>query len=189
MELTTEQISSAKTDDELFKLLGDELARLFPPWLLKDTETFLAGLRAAPRGLRAMAAIYELDVSMALDDLAWHFVNHHDQRFYEEARLGLRELEAHGAAILFEKAYAVIAPRWDELGRELDKPQGGDVHDWLDSTGIQKQVDPINHEMWQLINQNREFGLLSYWLSYSRKYPERCVGGESPTNGGNCSST
>jgi hypothetical protein len=185
MGLTTKQIAAAETNEALFRLLLEELARLFPPSFSENTAAFLAALRTAPQGMRAMSAIYELDVSMALDDLAWHFVNHHDARLYEETRLGLHELEAHEAAVLFEKAYAITAPRWDELGTVLQKLQGGEIHGWLDSTGIQQQIDPLNREMWRLKNQNREYGLIGYWLSYARSHPERCVGGESPTKGGN----
>lgn len=62
-----------------------------------------------------MAATFGLDVSMALDDLAWHFVNHHSVDWYEETSQGLRELEAVEAAELFEKAFAIIEPHWIEL--------------------------------------------------------------------------
>ena len=184
MGLTTKQISSARTGEALFKLLSGELTRLFPPALLRDTDAFLAELRVAPRGLRAMAATYELDVSMALDDLAWHFVNHHDTRLYEETRFGLRELEANEAADLFEQAFAIIAPRWEELGQLIQSTRGGAFHDWLDSTGIQKQIDLLNDKLWRIIKRNRKHGLMRYWVSYARKYPDRCVGGETPTAGG-----
>lgn len=180
--LTSKQIMSAKRDDALFKLLSSELTRLFPPALSQNSDAFLAALRTAPQGMRAMAATYELDVSMALDDLAWHFVNHHDTRLYEETRLGLRELEAHEAALLFEKAYAVIAPRWDALGEVLQQTRGAEIHDWLDATGVQQQTDPLSTEMWRLINQlGGEYGLMGYWLSYARNHPECCVGGAAPT--------
>ena len=182
MKLTTKQIAAAKTDEALFKLLGEELNRLFPPSLREKREDYLAALRAAPRGLRAMAAIYDLDVSMALDDLAWHFANHHDKRLYEETRLGLCELEAGKAADLLERAYTIIAQKCGELGQVLQQIGGGDIHDWLDSTAIQQQIDPLNEEMWRLIRSNEHYGLLAFWLSYARKYPERCVGGDLTTN-------
>jgi hypothetical protein len=38
---------------------------------------FLVELRRLPPGLRAMAATYELDVSLTMDDLGWHFGNWH----------------------------------------------------------------------------------------------------------------
>jgi len=183
MALTVKQILSARTDEALFKLLSEELARLFPPSVLGNTDLFLAALQIVPRGMRAMAAIYQLDVSMALDDLAWHFVNHHDRRLYEETRLGLRELEAHAAAVLFEKAYEIVASHWDELGLVMQEILGGDIHDWLDSTGIQKQIDPLNAKMWALIKRNETYGLMHYWLSYARTHAERCVGGKPVANG------
>jgi hypothetical protein len=48
-------------------------------------------MRALPPGLRAMTAIYQLDVSMALDDLGWHFGNWPDRALREETLQGLKE--------------------------------------------------------------------------------------------------
>src|SRR5262245_54549512 len=103
MSLTVQQISSTVSDDALFRLLSDELRRLFPPTISADKERLLSAMQLAPRGLRAMASIYQLDVSMALDDLAWHFVNHRDIRMYRETLGGLRELRAEEAAALFDE--------------------------------------------------------------------------------------
>ncbi len=77
MTLTAEQIRRARSDDELLKLFTGYLQQLFPPDSRGDPVVFLWQLNAAPEGLRAMAVTYELDVSMALDDLAWHVINHH----------------------------------------------------------------------------------------------------------------
>ena len=41
-----------------------------------------------------MAATFELDVSMALDDLGWHFGNWTHRGYCDETLHGLRELEA-----------------------------------------------------------------------------------------------
>src|ERR1035441_1397708 len=116
MALTANQIRNANSDADLLQLLQAELNLFFPVESRRDLPIFLSRLGIAPRGLRAMAATFELDVSMALDDLAWHFVNHGDLDLYEETRQSLRELEALEAAHLFEKAFAVIEPHWIELG-------------------------------------------------------------------------
>ena len=64
--LTKEAISSS-SDKELFALLGQELeARISSK---RGSPEFLAEIRKLPVGLRAMAATYELDVSLSLDDL------------------------------------------------------------------------------------------------------------------------
>ena len=123
-----------------------------------------------------MAATFALDVSMSLDDLAWHFVNYHNSDWYEETKLGLLELGADEAAELFKKAFAAVEPRWDELGDVAQNEGSNDPHDWLDATGIQKLIDPLNERMWQLLNQWPQYGLMHYWLAYARKHPERCIG-------------
>lgn len=173
MALTIEQIRSAGSDDELFKLLGGELQRLFPPELRSDPVIFLSRLYTAPCGLRAMAVTYELDVSMALDDLAWHFVNYHNSlELAEETIAGLNELEAPEAAEIFREALAIIKPYWQELD---DVAKSNAEHDWLDTNGIQKLMDPLNDQMWKLLEKSGEKGLLSLWTAYARRHPERCV--------------
>jgi len=69
MVLTESFIRACDNDDALFRA-GPEPAPRELDW---DTKGHLARMRALPPGLRAMIAIYELDVSMALDDLGWHF--------------------------------------------------------------------------------------------------------------------
>jgi hypothetical protein len=93
MNLTLADIQNANTDEDLFQRLSSTLTEVFPPELQDNRDQFYAALLAAPRGLRAMAGTYDLDVSMSLDDLAWHFGNHNDERFLEETATGLRELD------------------------------------------------------------------------------------------------
>ena len=50
-----------------------------------------------------------------------------------------------------------------------------DPHDYLDRTGIQSRIDPLNEDMWPICKACRKLGLMQYWLTYARKYPERCV--------------
>jgi len=66
LNLSLEKLRETKEDDELFKLLSEALAALFPPEVQSDGDLFLASLAVAPRGLRAMAGIHDLDVSIAL---------------------------------------------------------------------------------------------------------------------------
>lgn len=176
MALTANQILNAHSDADLLRLLQSELNLVFPIESRRDVPVFLSKLQTAPRGLRAMAATFELDVSMALDDLAWHFVNYHSLDWYEETSQGLRELEAVEAAELFEKAFAAIKPHWIELGGMVQGKDFSAIHAWLDAIGIQKLIDPLNKQMWKLLGQWPKEGLMHYWVTYARKYPERCVG-------------
>ena len=173
MILSLASIEASKDDDELFERLSDALKEIFPPELQENRDGFLVELQRAPRGLRAMACIFDLDVSMTLDDLAWHFGNHNDERFLQETVVGLRELEAEEVSNLFTSAWDVVKPYLPEI-RSKDWADE-DPHDYFDRTGIQAQVDPLNEKMWALCKQIGKLGLLQYWIAYARKYPERCV--------------
>lgn len=120
-----------------------------------------------------MAATYDLDVSMALDDLAWHFINHHSLReFAEETIAGLCELEAPEAAEIFASAFKILEPHWSDLP---DAARCKSPHDWLDANGIQAAVDPLNEHMRDFLKQQPDGSLFSLWLAYARKFPERCL--------------
>jgi hypothetical protein len=175
VSLTIEQIRDAQSNADLLRLLQSELNFLFPPESRRDVPVFLSKLQTVPVGMRAMAATFELDVSMALDELAWHFVNYPHLDWYEETRQGLRELEANEAAELFEKAFSIVEPHWNELGEVAKREDFSAIHDWLNKAGIQMQIDPLNDRMWKLLGQWPDTGLMQYWIIYSRKYPERCV--------------
>jgi hypothetical protein len=175
MALTVSQIQTAKSDDELFRLLTTELDEVLPRKLRRDRPVFLSKLQSLPRGLRAMATTFDLDVSMALDDLAWHFTNHYDLDLYEETLQGLKELGAVESAELFAQAYAILEPYWNELGAVVNGQEFEERHAWLNQTGIQKSIDPLNDRMWNLIKQMPDHGLMQYWIDYARKFPERCV--------------
>jgi hypothetical protein len=69
MALTEEQILQSVGHDDLLELLFSELRFRLPPGQPFHMERFLQKIRTIPIGLRAMAATFELDVSMALDDL------------------------------------------------------------------------------------------------------------------------
>jgi len=172
MNLSLASIQTAKDDDELFDRLSAALKELFPPELQEDPDRFLAALSSAPRGLRAMAGTFELDVSMSLDDLAWHFGNHNDERLLQETVLGLKELEAAEAAEVFQSAWEIAKPFLPEI--RIKDWAAEDPHDYFERT-IQSKIDPLNERMWDICKKCGKLGLLQYWLVYARKYPERCV--------------
>jgi hypothetical protein len=63
----------------------------------RDDDSSVPELGFLPRGLRAKAATYELGVSLALDDLGWHFGNWRHLGLAQETLDGLGEHGADGA--------------------------------------------------------------------------------------------
>lgn len=151
---------TSSSDEQLFALLGDELGRQLPT---RNDPRFLGELRKLPVGLRAMAATYELDVSLALDDLGWHFGNWHDEELARETLLGLKELEANEFAEIFAKAFEHAKSYWHLLGAE-------NWTDWYFESELDKRLAPLNQRAWALWNSLPQ-GLFTYWVRYARKYP------------------
>src|SRR5260370_15628269 len=112
--------------------------------------------------MRAMAALFRLDVRMTLDDLGWPFANSHHRAYCDETLRGLQELEAHEAAEIFSSAYALARPHWDEIGRLLS--QSFDAFtEWYSGSDLEKSLDPLNERMWDLCRATGKLGLLTYW--------------------------
>jgi hypothetical protein len=171
--LTAEAIKNASNDEELLQLLSNELQRHFPSEVQSDIDSYIAALKVAPVGLRAMAAVHPLDESMTLDDLAWHFGNQDDDRLLEETIEGLKVLGADEAAHIFTAAWEIIKPFLPEI-RSTDW-QTNDPSDYFERTGIQSKVDPLSQRMSQICDEAGQFGLMQYWVTYARHYPEKCV--------------
>jgi hypothetical protein len=105
MALTQAQILECAGRGDLLELLFSDLRVRLPPDGPFNVDRFLKKIRAIPIGLRAMAATFDLDVSMALDDLGWHFGNWTHRGYCDETLQGLRELEAQEYADMFARAY------------------------------------------------------------------------------------
>jgi hypothetical protein len=165
--LTVESIASC-SDDDLFSLLGHELQSRIAS--RRGSPEFVVEIRELPPGLRAMAATYELDVSLAVDDLGWHFGNWHDMELAEETAAGLDELGAHELAKIFCDAFQLAQDYWIELGSD------GWI-DWYHGSSLEKAVDPLNRKAWAILNGKKN-GIFEYWIEYARKHPDR-VGGEN----------
>ncbi len=169
--LTPEIIANTPSDDDLFELLSAELEMLLPDGP-SPTDDFIDALRSLPPGFRAMAATYELDVSLALDDLGWHFVNWHHWSLAEETAAGLEELGAREMADIFRKAMMLAQEHWEELG----SPHWSERYS---GSELEKALDPLNDAAWA-IHETKKAGLLSYWTEYARRHPERLQGGDAP---------
>ena len=173
MALTIEQIKKEETDKGLLLLLTGELERWLPEALQKDRDRYHATLPALPRGLRAMAGMYFLDVSMALDSLAWHFGNQNDERDLQETLDGLQELEMPEIAAMFAKMWEFMKPHMSIL--QSGEFGGKDFADWLEEIGAEELASPMNDIIWKFCSEQNDFGLLASWIPYARKYPDRCI--------------
>jgi hypothetical protein len=164
--VTIERLRGAANDDELFLLLGTELERRLPDGRRAD-DRFVSQLRALPRGLRAMAATYELDVSLALDDLGWHFGNWHHLGLSEETLDGLQELDAASMAEIFGEALGIAREYWDRLGSE-------DWSHWYNGSPLEQRLRPLNDKAWKIWHET-DRGLFAHWIAYARQFPERLI--------------
>lgn len=173
--LTIAAIQGARSDAELLKMISAALARAMREYVGRDVAATVRGIRKLPKGLRAMAATYELDVSMTLDDLGWHFLNWHDRDLCEETHQGLVELEAHDFARWFQEARDIVAPFWDEAGRVKLSEEASEWNDWLEATGLEAKLAPLNDKFWEWFGAEPRRGILEQWIAYARKYPERLV--------------
>jgi hypothetical protein len=173
MALTEEFIRKCTEDEALYRALADELERRIAPELSWDKDGHVERMRACPVGLRAMAAVHPLDVEMALGDLGSYFINWLHRPHCEETLAGLRELEIAEAAEIFGQAYAVALPHWATL-EYLRKGDANEFGDWYGGSDLEKALEPLNDRMWEFCDRTKS-GLLSYWVPYARKYPERVV--------------
>jgi hypothetical protein len=164
--ITAKSIASG-SDDEVFSMLGRELEEQIAS--ARGSPEFIAEIKELPAGLRAMAATYELDVSLALDDLGWHFGNWHSIELTEETTAGLEELGAQELAAVFRSAFDLAQDYWMELG-------GENWMDWYHGSALEKALEPLNQKAWAILKQS-EHGIFKYWVDYARKHPER-VGAE-----------
>jgi hypothetical protein len=173
MALTIEAIRAANNDEALVGILTAELQRLLPDEVQQDRDRFHLALTSIPRGLRAMAGIYEFDVSMALDSLAWHFGNQNDERDIRETLSGLRELELPEIAEMFEQMWEFMKPHMKAL--QSGDLGGKDFTDWLIDIGAEDFADKKDDYIWSFCKKAGDLGLMQSWVLYARKYPERCV--------------
>jgi hypothetical protein len=162
MGLTLDAIDSS-SDDELFSLLGKELQTRISA--TKGSAEFVAQIRDLPIGLRAMAATYELDVSLTMDDLGWHFGNWHSADLAEDTARGLQELGAADLARIFTEAFRIAQQYWTELGAE-------NWTDWYHGSPLEKATDALTEEACSILKDKKN-GIFKYWVDYARRYPER----------------
>ncbi len=169
MPLTEEQIAACAGHDELLELLFSDLRIRLPSNQPFHMGRLLKKIPTMPVGLRSMAATFELDVSMALDDLGWHFGNWTHRGYCDETLRGLRELETGEYADMFAKAYEWVQPYWDKILTMSD----GEFGDWYNGSDFRKATKPLSHRWWAL--QKIDDGIFGCWTRYARKYPHRVI--------------
>src|SRR5579862_1320102 len=175
MRLTINGIRSAHSDKELLDKLCAELERRLPDEVWEDRDTLVAHLRMLPPGLRAMAATHSLDVSMALDDLGWHFANWHHHEFCEETSRGLLELGLNEIADWFNQAYQLVLPHWDAISDMLAVDFKVFL-EWYNDSPLEKALSPLNQRLWVICDDTLpDPGLMKFWVDYARKHPARVV--------------
>jgi hypothetical protein len=156
------QIVDALSDEEVIDLIGGELDRRLPGDMHDELDRYVAALPSLPVGLRSMAATYQLDVSITLDDLGWHFGNWHHHGYARETIAGLGVLGPPRAAEIFGAAYRAALQHWDRLGEE-------DWMEWYHGSELEKAVEPLNGEMWSLLDD--EWRIMGWWVKYARAHP------------------
>jgi hypothetical protein len=171
--LTIEKIRSTENSEALLELLSEEWQRLLPAEALRNRDLYHRSLETLPRGLRAMAGMHFFDVSMALDNLAWHFGNQADERDRRETLNGLRELEMSEIADLFENAWKIVDAYLD--GVRKSGHDGAIPKDWYMNSDMKKQIESMDKSIREQSEKAGDAGLLGSWPIYARKYPERCV--------------
>jgi hypothetical protein len=153
----------ASSDDELFSLLGKTLEReITAP---RGSAEFLAQIQGLPIGLSAMATTYELDVSLALDDLGWHFGNWHNPELAEETTRGLEELGAAEMAMVFRQAFELAQKYWSPLG-------SANWAEWYPGSELEEKLEPLNQRAWAIL-KDESMGIFKYWVDYARRNPEK----------------
>lgn len=171
--VTRAEILNAKSDSKLLELLFAQLSESAPPSLHEDLDRFVAAMGDLPAGLRAMASTYQLDVSMALDDLGWHFANWRHHGYCQETSRGLKELGARELAEVFDAAYAIAREHWDEIGEWLQR-DASEFAEWYPTSRLHAALDPLNQRMWDLLEEESpggESGIFRFWLAYARNHP------------------
>ena len=161
MSADSKKIVDTMAEKEVLDLLSTTLAEKFPPD--QDLDAFVATLSKLPPGLAAMAATHQLDVSLTMDPLGWHFSNWHHHGYARATASGLRELGAVHAAELFESAYLIAQRYWKEL-------ESADAS-WYDSSGFERELEPIDRELSELVESYGEFGIMSLWVTYAKQHP------------------
>lgn len=169
--MTKDDISKCKDDEELYKLISNELYEQTKDINLDETDFYIERLKILPKCLWALGSIYELDVSICLDDLGWHFNNHYHWEMAQETLKALNYIGANKEADIFEEALKIVKKYWLELGRVINN-KNGEFPEWHEKSQMDDELMALNEKMWEL---NKEKGLLDLLTEYVRDNPEAAL--------------
>jgi hypothetical protein len=178
LTLTVAMIHDTSDDEALLALLSAELNQFLPKDVLRDPETYKRTLETLPIGLRAMAGMHFFDVSMAIDDLAWHFGNQYDEGALKETFNGLNELELYEVAEIFDDARKLMIPYIE--AKQKNEPLEMDPTEWSEHHGKAEQIWEMDARIRKISKDLGRSGLMAQWLIYARKHPDRCIAMNRP---------
>ena len=135
--------------------------------------SYAADIGKLPTGLRAMAATHYLDVSLALDDIGWHFLNFGEANFVRETEAGLRILGLHDLAEWFHEAHSIVKLFLDAVQSGVLEGRNDVYLRWLKETGNEERIDALSQFAWDK-NKVSANGSAIYaaWIRYARGNPD-----------------
>ncbi len=169
--MSIEDIQNCEDDELLYKRLAEELTELAGDSDPEEVDEWLPETRSFPRSLWALASIYELDVSIHLDDLGWHFASHYHWESQQETLKALKVIGAEEVAAVFEEALKVLNRHWLILGKIVSHKHI-DFTDWYPESQLYDELSPFNRRMWELKD---EAGLLDRLVQYVRANPSAAL--------------
>ncbi len=166
-----EDISDCEDEGVLYERLAEEFSELTRDLNPADAEEWLSGTRLLPRSLWALASIYELDVSIHMDDLGWHFAHHYHWDTQQETLKALKVIGADDIAAVFEAALKVLKKHWLILGKIVNHKHI-DFADWYPESELYEELGQFDLRMWELKD---EAGLLDRLVKYVRANPSAAL--------------
>jgi Rad3-related DNA helicase len=168
--ITSERIKDVKDDEDLYEIISSEMSNLMQDINFSDKKEYVKAIQSLPKLYWALGAIYDLDVSLALDDLGWHFGNHYSLELANETLKALKEIGADEEYEIFSEALEIVKKYWAELGDALKPENIENFPDWYANSELEKRLEELNRRMWKIVPERRS--LLSYITNYARAHPE-----------------
>lgn len=171
----------AKSDKDLLHDIMALLSERVKENAYSDDGSFAAAISGLPVGLRAMAATHHLDVSLAIDDIGWHFLNFGEPHLVEQTKAGLRELGMNDLAEWFAEAHAIMLQFSKAAEAGEFESSGDDYPDWLVMSGNEHRIDMLSKLAWDKNKASKGTGtgsaIYDAWISYARAKPENVFRG------------
>jgi hypothetical protein len=165
----------SKNDKELLEELFSMLTQSVKANPYADDGSYAAAIKPLPSGLRAMAATHNLDVSLTLDDIGWHFLNFGEPAFVQETEAGLQRLGLADMAGWFMEAHHIVQPFLEAVASGTIKSLGDEYYDWLEQSGNRERMDALSQLAWDKSKGCSEdvsgSAIYESWVKYARSNP------------------